>query len=319
LTANGSEPDVRALVDELKKLRQGPAIVDGAGKDRLSAVSRAAFGVHDADDNAVVRVKLFNRMSAAVENLRAEERLAVLAAFGLTPHYRGRFYKDRVEAFATERDVNPRTVRRWIDRGLESLARFLLTAPTSRPDRGTGWWTDRLALSLALDDPGAEALEVRTIVAARDGLTELDLAVTITGAAQELVRDQVAFRVLYGGTLRVGPMESSDRVGIVLALPRPLRQGETHEFALLTRLPPGYAMRRHYVCVPRYPCARLDVRVRFAAADRPQWIGKLVDVYQRDIDDSAVLGEPVEVDDAGEVHVAFTDLTPDRATGLRWR
>lgn len=317
MTANGSEPDVRALVDELKKLRQGPAIVDGAGKDRLSAVSRAAFGVHDSDDDAAVRVKLFNRMSSATENLATEERLAVVAAFGLTPHYRGRFYKDRVEVFAAERDVNPRTVRRWIDRGLESLARLLLAAPTSRPDRGTGWWTDKLALSLALDDPGAEALEVRTIVAARDGLTELDLAVTVTDAAQDVVRDQVSFRVLYGGTLRVGPMESSDRVGIALALPRPLQQGETHEFALLTRLPPGYAMRRHYVCVPRYPCARLDLRVRFA--DRPQWIGKLVDVYQRDIDDSAVAGESVEIDAAGEVHIAFTDLTPDRATGLRWR
>jgi hypothetical protein len=321
LTSNGSEPDFRALVDELKKLRQGPAIVDGVGKDRLPTVLRPAFGVRDVDDDAAVRAKLFGRMRTAAEALSPEERVAMVAAFGLAANYRGRFYKDRVEALAAERNVNPRTVRRWIDRGLEPLARALLTVSPAnhRPDRENNWWTDRLVLSLALDEPATAALEVRTIVAARDALTEIDLAMTITDADPELVLEQVSFRILYGGTLRVGPMESSDRVGLGLTLPGALQQGETHEFAILTQLPAGYSVRPHFVSVPRYPCAQLDMRVRFPATESPQWICKLVDVYQRDIDDDAVAGEEVTVNGTGEVRVAFTDLMPARATGLRWR
>ncbi len=310
--------DVDALVGELKRLRQGPAIGDGPVKDRVSAVARAAFGISDLDDDAVVRAKMLGRMRTAAESLPDDEAAAISAAFGLVAGYRGRYYKNRIETFAVQRNVNPRTARRWVDRGLEPLARSLLAARAG-VDRGTGWWTERLQLSLALDEPYAEALEVRSIVAASDGLTELDLAVTFTDADPTVVLGGVAFRLFYGGTLRVGPMQSSDRIGLVLALPRPLRQGEAHEFALRTRLPAEFAMRRHYVCVPRYPCRRVDLRVRFPADNRPTWIGELRDVYQRDIDDTAVGSEQVAIDDAGEVHLSFTDLTPERATGVRWR
>jgi hypothetical protein len=284
----------------------------------LAPASRAAFGVHDLDDDDTVRAKVFNRMRTAATALSDEQATAVAVAFGLEPDCRGRFYKDRVAVFAQTRDVSSRTVRRWVDRGLEQLARSLLTTGQTA-DTGPGWWTDELRLSLALDQPSAESLEVRRVVAARDGIAELDLAVTVTDADPRTVLEQVSFRVFYGGTLRVGPMESSDRVGMVLALPTPLRQGEAHEFALRTRLPADHDMRRHYVCVPRYRCARLDMRVRFPIDLRPAWIGKLVDVYQRDIDDTAIATEHVSIDAAGEVRVGFTHLTPHRATGLRWQ
>jgi hypothetical protein len=317
LTMAGSELDVDTIVAELKILRQGQARVDGTGKERLSSVLRATFGIRDTDNAAAVRAKVFSRLRAASEVLPDADRTAIAVAFGLTPSYRGRYYKDRVDAFASAQNVNPRTVRRWIDRGLPSFARALLSA--REPNRVVTWWTDRLQLNLALDGPCAEALEVRSVVAARDGLTELDLAITVTDANPALVLEKVEFRVLYGGRLRVGPMESSDRVGLVLALPKPLQEGETHEYALQIRLPAEHPLRRHYVSVPRYPCANLDVRVRFPSDAPPLWVGKLVDVYQRDIDDDAVVAEQVHLDGAGEVHAEFTDLTPDRATGVRWR
>lgn len=318
LTSGGWGPDVHQLVDELKKLRQGPAIVDEVGKERISPTIRAAFGLHDSDDAATVRAKMFGRMRAAIDALPGDERAAVAVAFGLTPGYRGRYYKDRVDEFAKKRDVNARTVRRWVDRGLELLATALLSTEAER-DQGTGWWTDRLQFTLALDGPYVEALEIRRVVAARDELTELDLAVTFTDAEPAVVRDQVAFRVLYGGRLRVGPMESSDRLGMALALPKPLRRGEAHEYALRVRLPADFPLRRHCVCLPRYHCTTFDARVRFPIDDPPAWVGRLVGVYQRDIDDDAVAAEQLPVDSVGEVHAVFTDLTLDRATGIRWR
>ena len=313
----GLELDVDALVGELKNLRQGPVVIDGAGKESISPALRATFGINDADDAATVRAKMSSRLRAAVEVLPDEERAAVAVAFGLTPGYRGRYYKDRVDAFASKREVNPRTVRRWVDRGLPPIAKALLGV--REPDRITGWWTDRLELNLALDEPCVEALEVRSVIAARDELTELELAVTFTDADPALVLEKVEFRVLYGGRLKIGPMQSSDRVGLLLALPRPLREGETHEYALRIRLPSGYPLRPHYVCVPRHPCANLCVRVRFPSDDPPAWAGKLVDVYQRDVDDDAVTAEQIHLDGAGEVHAEFTDLVPERATGIRWR
>lgn len=317
LTARGSEPEVRQLVEELKKLRQGPAIVDEVGKERVSVAVRVTFGLRDGDDAATMRARVLGRMRTAVTALAGDESAAVTVAFGLTPDYRGRYYKDRVEKFADERGVNPRTVRRWVDGGLEPLARALLAADTEQ-ERGTGWWTDRLQLSLALDEPGVEAVEIRRVVAARDGVTELDLAMTFTDAQPALL-DQVEFRMLYGGRLRIGPKESSDRLGMSLVLPKRLRRGETHEYALRIRLPVDFPLRRHCVCLPRYHCGNLDVRVRFPPDDLPAWVGRLVGVYQRDIDDDAVMAEEVPVDGAGEVHAVFTDLTPDRATGIRWR
>jgi len=317
LTGGGSAPDVHQLVGELKNLRQGPAIVGVAGNERLSPAVRATFGLRDGDDAATVRVRMLGRLRAALKALMAEESAAVTVAFGLTPEYRGRYYKDRVEKFAEEQGVNPRTVRRWVDSALEPLARALLEAE-AEPERGTGWWTDRLQLTLALDEPGLEALEIRRVVAARDGVTELDLAMTLTDAEPGLF-DRVAFRMLYGGRLRIGPKESSDRLGMALTLPRPLRRGEVHEYALWVRLPEDFPLRRHCVCLPRYHCGNFDLRVRFPIDRPPAWVGRLVGVYQRDIDDDAVAAEQISVDAVGEVHTAFTNLASDRATGIRWR
>jgi hypothetical protein len=317
LTGGGPAPEVHHLVGELKNLRQGSAIVDAVGNERLSPTIRATFGLRDGDDAATVRARMLGRLRAALRALTDEEGAAVTVAFGLSPEYRGRYYKDRVEKFAEERDVNPRTVRRWVDSGLEPLARALLDAE-AEPERGTGWWTDRLQLTLALDEPCVEALEIRRVVAARDGVTELDLAMTLTDAEPGQL-DRVGFRMLYGGRLRIGPKESSDRLAMTLALPRPLRRGEVHEYALRVRLPEEFPLRRHCVCLPRYHCGDFDLRVRFPIDHPPAWVGRLVGVYQRDIDDDAVAAEQVPVDGVGEVHTAFTNLPPDRATGIRWR
>jgi hypothetical protein len=318
VTSTVPDASLAWLVYELKQLRQGQDITNGPLGARLAPVTRRALGIYDTDDEEAILAKVLSRMQAAAEVLPGDQRAAVVAAFGLSPGYHGRYYKDRVAAFADARQVNPRTVRRWVDRGLDLLARSLLAA-RAEPECGPGWWTEELKVALVLDQPAPESLEVRRVIAARDGLAELNLATTITGADARTVLERVCFDLFYGGTLRVGPMESSDRIRLVLALPKPLSQGETHEFAVRTRLPADHDMRQHCVCVPNYRCMRFDLWVRFPADYQPRRVGKLVDVYQRDVEDPATTTEDVPTDSAGEVHVRFGELALSRASGLRWQ
>jgi hypothetical protein len=77
-------------------------------------------------------------------------------------------------------------------------------------------------------------------------------------------------------------------------------------------------MQPHYVCVPKHRCDMFDLRVRFDLEKMPEHIWRLVDAFQRDVDDPAPSGEILPPDAAGEVHTMFRQLTPGRAYGIRW-
>lgn len=295
--------DPAAVVRDLKALRRGPAL--GASAPRIGPALRAACG----GGPDAVRATLTHLLAGFAE----ADRTVLSTALGLNPAAGQRYYIDRVAWLASTGHRDPRTVRRHVDRVLVRVAELAVGQAVPAHPRTGPWSTRELRVAVNLDRPGAETYELRRVVADRDGLTELDLAVTI-----DAPRDAVRIDVFYGGTLRAQRMESSTRIGYLLALPKALGRGDLHEYAIRTFVPPVIAVKPYLVCVPRYPVALFDLRVRFPAGARPTRVRRLDSVFQRDVDDPSVPGEEVVVDEAGDAHARFADLAPGLAFGMRW-
>jgi hypothetical protein len=169
---------------------------------------------------------------------------------------------------------------------------------------------------VALDRDRPEVLERRTVVAEQDGLAEVNLAVTVA----ELMRHgaDLDIDVFSGGTVTGRVMESSERLAFRLVLPKPLDTGESHEFVLRFRFPDGHTMRPHFACVPRQPCALFDLSVRFGRRRPPARVWSVRSVFQRDAGDPVSAGEPLEINEAGEVRTTFESLFPGLAYGAGW-
>ncbi|NBH08291.1 hypothetical protein [Amycolatopsis sp. SID8362] len=296
------------LVQELKTLRKGRGLA-GRVEDRVGPSLRTACAVSADDGMVAIREKVSGRLSSLASHLPEDLRVAALAAFAISSEARQPLYQDRVRWAASLLDRDPRTVRRRVDEAIEVLAELASSSPSAAPSADS-WHTATLAVSMVLDQGAPLILEQRRIVADRDGLRSLDLAVSLPGG-----RSSLSATVLYGGHLVDRGMEATDRWGFGLDLPRPLSRGESWESALLFRLPSAAALRPHMVCVPRQPCESFDLRVRFEG--QPE-VRVLEGAFQRDVSDPGYRGRPHEVDPSGEIHLRFQRLTPGLAYGARW-
>jgi hypothetical protein len=248
-----------------------------------------------------------------------------MAAFGIDRDARLPFYQDRVRWAAEKIHRDDRTARRRIDEGIDRIAELAASTWGGSDSlvsevSAAGWHTDELKISLVLDQPMPEAFEWRRVVAERDHVNELDLAMTLTSASDRdhpVGVDALTVDVFYGGTLLRKTMESTDRLGLVLALPEALHREDRHEFALRYRVLNGQ-MRPHFVCVPKHRCDMFELRIRFNPDKVPGHIWRISDAFQRDVDDPNPTGETLTGNAAGEVHTTFRQLTPGRAYGLRW-
>ncbi|WP_410630680.1 hypothetical protein [Amycolatopsis sp. cmx-4-83] len=308
------------VVGELKVLRKGRAIFTTPLGDRVGSALRSVCGILEDDDTVEIRRKLANRLRPLVETLPEDLKVALLGAFALDEAARKPFYQERVRWAAITLDRDERTVRRRIDDGIEQIAAMAVAAgrpQSSSPYPSRSWHTEELRVSLALDQPVAEVFEIRRVVADADGISELDLALTLTTAADSGSSVSVAdleVDVFHGGVLTRREMESSDRVGLALRLPAPLRRGQRHDIALRFR---ARLREPHYVCVPRHPCELFDLHVRFGD-QVPERIVMLQKAFQNDARDRFPRGTELTADDAGEVHVQFRHLAPGFAYGVRW-
>ncbi len=308
------------LIEELKILRKGRGLFVSHIDERVGVTLRTVCEVTEADGPAEIRYKVGERLGNLAKKLPPDLRIAVMAAFAIVPDARLPLYQDRVSWAAAKLNRDPRTARRRIDDGIHHLAQ-LATMSGPRPVAlgSAGWHTEKLRLTLVLDRGHPEVLEQRRIIADSDGLTELDLATTVTGTrVAERTPTDLGVNLFHGGTLMARGMEASDRFGFSLRLPAPLARGDVHEFALRLRPRDGLPLRPHFACVPRHACDLLDLRVRFDPRQVPDRIRLLEGVFQRDLDDVAACGEEVVADPAGDVHVVFSDLTPGMAYGVRW-
>lgn len=313
------------LVTELRTLRKGRGLYVGQISDRVGPALREVCEVADGDGPAEIRRKVADRLESLAHGLPDDLRITLMAAFGIDRDARLPFYQDRVRWAAERIHRDDRTARRRIDEGIDRIAELAASmigagGPVSAEVSATGWHTDELKISLALDQPVPEVFEVRRVVAERDHLAELDLAMTLTAEPEKTQRvhvDALSVDVFYGGTLIKKTLESKDRFGLVLALPDELRREQRYDFALRYRVPNGQ-MLPHFVCVPKHRTDLFELRVRFDLDQLPERIWKLTDAFQRDVDDPTPAGETLSSNVAGEVRTIFRQLTPGRAYGLRW-
>jgi hypothetical protein len=295
------------LVNELKTLRKGRGLLASRIGERTGSAVRAICGVREDDGPAVIRQKVARRLEGLAVDLPADLRVAVLAAFAITPDARLPFYQDRVSWIAGRLNRDPRTARRRIDAGIDHIVQLATARPPSVPVslRASGsrsaappetWWrTAELRVIAALDREHPEVVELHRIVAEQN-----DLASVVVHMPPEA-------DVLYGATRA--------RRGTV-GLPRALSRGEEHEFAVQYRLPDAGVA--HLVHIPDHPCDLFDLRLRFDR-DRPPWrIWQLRGALDRDLGDHERTGEISTPDAAGELHLVFRDLTPGLAYGARW-
>lgn len=299
------------LVRELKTLRKGRGLYASRFEERVGPRLRAACAVTDGDGLVATRQKVATRLTELADQLPEDLRVVTMAAFAIGTEPRHPLYQERVQWAAYKVDRDPRTVRRRVDEAIVQLAELATASPTGRVgDPGEGWHTTDQQVVVVLDRDRPEVLERRRIVADEDGVSALNLAVSLpTG------RRDVEASVYYGGTLMDRGMEASDRIGWALTLPRPLERGQSHDFAVRFRLP---VMRPYLMCVPRHPCDLFDLRVRFSKDRRPAQVWTLRGAFQRDVSDPLFRGDQHPVDQAGEIHLRFRHLTPGLAYGARW-
>jgi hypothetical protein len=307
------------LVTDLKALRKGRGILASAIGSRVGPALRRASGTNGLEHAADVRRRLTDRLWSWATELPEDLRLAVLAAFALDHTDQLPLYKDRVRLVAERLNRDERTARRRIDEGIERLAEVAIanSVPAGFAEPTSSWHTEELRVTLALDQPAPEAFEFRRIVADRDRIEHVDLALTLTANGSARSED-LEIDVFHGGRVAGRAMESPDRFGFRLALPKALRRHESHQIGLRFRFREQRQMAPHYVCVPKDRCAEFDLRVRFDLNHLPTRIWRLVNAFQRDVDDPEPRGEALPLDRSGEIHTLFHELTPGLAYGIRW-
>jgi hypothetical protein len=320
--------EVGDLVRELKTLRKGRGILANGIGERIGAALRRVAGARADDSPIDLRDRVADTLRRLALELPGDLRIGITAAFALSDEVSMPFYQDRVAWAAAKLNRDQRTVRRRIDQGIERMAEYAIGVLREREadadHASPGWHLEQLFVAVALDLPTVEVLEYRRVVAERDDVRELELGFTLTSPRADTPPDRLAAEglgldVFYGGRLDGRRMETTDRVGFRLVLPRPLRRNETHEFLLRVRIPDGTPVQPHYVCVLKNPCDVFDLRVRFDPGNPPVWVSRLAGVFQRDVEDPTPIGEPVAPDASGEVVTQFHDVSVGLSYGLRWR
>lgn len=182
-----------------------------------------------------------------------------------------------------------------------------------------GYFVESFKALLRLDVEPIEAIEQRVVVATSDGLSELQTSICVprheedSGAAHQLDAE-----LLHGGSLarRDQPYETFFRN--VIALPKPLRIGDRHEYAMRLRLPAGQPMATHYVHVPFRRSDSFELRVRFHPGRLPSAVWQLSGVPTTVIYERRPSSQALVPDKFGEIHVTFQALRTGFGYGICW-
>lgn len=190
----------------------------------------------------------------------------------------------------------------------------------SGADDTDGWYVESFTALLRLDTEPIEAEEQRVIVATVDGLSELVTSISVPRHPGDVGREhRLDAELLHGGSLelREQPYESYFRN--VIALPRALRAGEHHQYALRLRIPPQQPMAPHYVHVPFRRSDYFELRVRFSREHPPRAVWILSGAPTAVIYERGPATETLVLDRFGEIHVEFRDLKLGLGYGVCWQ
>ena len=314
--------DADALAKELKFLRRGRAMRHAAVLKRLGPQLRSLVGLGPDDNAAVLRA----RMTSLVDELLVREprdvRLAVLAALALHPEADQRDLALREAWLAQQLNCHERTARRRVT---EAFDLFVAAAAErddddedfTEPGADDSWYVQSVRAFMRLDGPSPELTEQRCILFTRDEVTEFVCLFSLPRPRPAGTHDVIA-ELLYGGHVRETERPSDEHFRFLVDLPRAYRRGETHDYGIRFRLPPGQPMKPHYVMQPLFPCRAFDLTIRFDPDRPPGLIWLLNGVPPRVLDAAQPGTDVVDPDKFGELHLAFRHLRQGFAYGVKW-
>jgi len=317
--------EVDELIEELKALRRGHGIGTIDLKAHTGSELSAIAGVTPADTVDQVRRKVRALIEELIgqlpEGLLPTLRMAfALSGGGGSEQPR---YLARVDQFAQRQKRDSRTIQRQIDLAIRQMAELAAGRAHGerRAARQSPWCTTRLKVFVSFDLAVPEVFEIRRIMALRDGLTELELGMTLTpppGWTGEGWIEDLGVDLLHGGGLTGPTMRSTNRVEFHLRLPAPLVQSAEHEYALRVKLPVGRGMAPLYACTPDYECDSFELSIRFRTDSLPARVWRLPGVSPLELDDERANRTSITPNAFGEVHETFTDLEPHLSYGIGW-
>jgi len=183
-----------------------------------------------------------------------------------------------------------------------------------------GWFMESFSAVLNLDAEPVEALERRRIVATADGLGELVTSVTVPRHPDDTGQPHgLDSELVYGGSIEERRQPYDSYFQNVIVLPRPLRCGESHEYAIRLRVPLGQRMNPHYVHIPYRRSDHFELRIRFAVAHVPDAVWVVRDAPTAVLYQAGPGTERLTPDRFGEVYASFRGLRPGLGYGICWR
>jgi hypothetical protein len=308
-----------SIAIRLRALRKGRGLLGTGLAGRIDRQLAVFCGVDGNDSDDALRSKIAATVRALLREAPHTDRTAVYVALGIEPGAQQATLTERREWLAAEQPCDIRTVRRQEERGFDLIASVLAGKMfAGTPSRTAPAWSVRAFRAILLLDRAAPRLfEERTIVAGENGLSEITLSISAPAASADEA-PPLAVEVLHGGLIARADHRSPSHSRFALRLPRPLRVGEAHEYAVLFDVPPQRRLRPHYAFLPLQPCDSFQLSVKFAMDALPRRCWRLHRVAPRVIDDAVPTDEPLAPDAVGELRTGFRDLQPGLGYGVGW-
>ena len=313
------------IAGELAVLRRGrglfaPDVRRRVGP-RLYAVAGGGGVEPAADTDVALRDALLSALSDVARAMPGDLRFAALTALAARPDLGEEMLTNRLDRVARFIDRDRRTARRRVDDALvmlaENLAARLKTEQPANPDAPPGWFVDSLDSTLTFD-PTPHLLEHREIVATVDGLRQIVVNLSMSSATDHSV-DRLRLIPEEGCVLARPEHASGHYWRYVLALPKPLRAGQSHRYAVSFVATSREAMMPFYTMAPMRRCRSFSAEVRFTGASDVEELWRVDGVPY-----SAILGgrpttARLRLDEGNSVRVAFSGLQQGLAYGVQWR
>ncbi|GEM_PF-3205331 len=312
------------LLEDLKRLRRGRGLAE-ARLETLSPSLRALSGARPEATHQEALELLRVELSRLIDGLPGELRQFARVALNIGWEDDGasELLEGRISRLSELVSRDPRTVRRRIEQAMNWLVDAAVAEESwtemDRQESADEWYIKSIRAILRLDLPNPEAVDEREIAVQGSPLSGISLPFTLPrhpddhGDTHGLGTD-----MLFGGKFVVNQRVSDSRFDIKVQFPRVLQPGETHRYAIIYRIPDGQRMAPHYVHVPYRRCDNFELLVRFDEHSIPTDIRQITAAFHREIDDRQPDAEILRPDDAGEVHVRFTNLRVGFAYGIQW-
>jgi hypothetical protein len=319
----GDKPrfSVKDVAGDLIRLRKGRGLQSPDLAGKIGPALAAALDLAPGQPDAELRRLARSGIVEAAQELSSDLRAAVLVSLAVDGWSDVPLLKDRIIAVAKSMDRDARTARRRLEAGIQQLADALLVRSSpgtgKNPFAPSGWYVDSLASTVRLDGVAARLTEDRVIVAEVDGLSFVTAALSVPPQVPgaPLTVDLVAES---GCEIRSSEQVSQSHWLYTLALPRPLRAGDRHRYAVSFSVDRDL-VQPYYVLVPHRRTRRFSAELHFASPSDVALVWRLDGVPSSVLYDAEPTPTLLRPDDAGVLRVGFEPLVQGLCYGVQWR